>query len=94
VAPHIEQGRGAAIAPAPPGLITLAAGPESAAAAPASLWPRGGNKCPAAREALEKGEPARAAGRVDVDALIAAWLEIDQEREVFSLAAKKKLRKS
>lgn len=53
--------------------------PGGAAAAPSSLWPRRRNKCPAAREALEKGEPTRASGRVVVDALIAAWLEIDQE---------------
>jgi hypothetical protein len=57
VAPHIERGRGAAIAPVPPGLITLAAGPESAAAAPSSLWPRAANKCSSAVKARSRGEP-------------------------------------
>ena len=80
VAPHIERGRGAAIAPAPPGLITLAAGPE----ARPPLLRRGGRaqqtsvrrqSRPGAEESLDRRR------KVDVDALIAAWLEIDQERE-------------
>jgi len=72
---------GAANAPVPAGLITLAAGPESAAAAPASLWPRCGNKCSAAREALEKGEPARTAEGGLSSRSLPRGLEIDQESE-------------
>jgi len=68
---------GPAIAPDPAGLIMLAAGPESAAAAPSSLRPRR-TKCSGGTRGPRKGEPACAAeGSVygPPAALIAALLE-------------------
>jgi len=90
---RIERERGASIAPDPPGLITLECWPGErglrsfVAVAARRKQEFGGTRGPRKRRACasrRSGLSMRSLPR---------GLEIDQEREVFSLAAKKKLRK-